>query len=142
MQYNFQNIDQLEDLYLHDSKFDGFRYYYLPDMQHAMEFTCDLRWPEKIKYSIRFLNVAYHEMQAFTLWSGGDAILWLDAACTSNAEIQSILDVDRTQINAEGWNTTKVESAVPLVTINIRLNSGDRMRVICESVVITEEKTM
>lgn len=138
MHYDYQNLDQLNNVYFHDSKFDGFQYHYLTDMRHVVELSCELRWPKHIKYSLRFLNVAYQETQSFTLWGGGDAIMWVNAERTSNQEIQHILNVERTQISAESWNTIKTESAVPLVTTDIRLNSGDRMRIICESIEIAE----
>ena len=142
MRYNYQNVDQLNDVYLHDSEFDGYRYHYLMDMRHIVELSCISHWPVHKKYSLRFLNVAYQEMQAFTLWAGGNAIMWVEAACTSEQEIQSILDVEKTQSNANSWNTAKIKSAVPLITVSIRLNSGDRMRIICESLEITEERIM
>ena len=131
MKYNFENKNDLNDFYMHDSYFTGFSYDY---ENRQICFFCDNPYINK-KFCFLFHNVILCNMQSCSFWGDGDRILYV---CL---EEPSPMLNDLIEVQNGGKNLSAgsyLNKSIFFLPIVFQLNSGDVLHIICESVDIEE----
>ncbi len=132
MIYNYNNKEEFDKIYLHDSIFEGFNYNY---DDREISFLCKHYYVNKI-YNFRFHNVIYSKLQSCFFWGGGNCVY--DIYCTETPDEFKKLIHDVQTNKHIYFEHSYLDRGINYVTIEIMINSGDSLIIICESVEVLE----
>lgn len=129
---NYENQKALEEIYFHDCAYKGFAYDY---PSREVRFDLVHRWMGK-RYSLCFQNVVALEMQGCEFWLSGNAVyhIWIDDEPAYFCRLEDI----QAQ-NGENYRHSRLDQGICYISIIMQLNSGDELKLTCESVDVTEE---
>lgn len=130
MVFNFDNQTALEDIYFHDSFFEGFTYDY---DQRQMRFDLRHEWNGKLRH-LCFRNVVALELQGCAFWCPSNSVyhLWID----ENPDYFHCYEERHRQ---DPYKTSLLDDGIRFISVMMQINSGDELRLTCESVEVTEE---
>ena len=123
----YNNKLALNDIYVHDCKFDGFLYEY---ETRTVSFQCKNKF-YNINHSFTFHNVILLNMQSCLFWGRGCNILWMETV-DSSEEVDALYKVQ--QENARLYDHSALSTDIRYVIVRIKLNSGDELLIACESI--------
>lgn len=129
IKYNYDNQNEINNIYIHDSVFKGFSYDY---ENRKVSFSCENLWLEK-KFTFNFNNVIYIDMQSCLFWICGCQIL-----CTFTKENSEKLKQLYNVKNEKNYDYTALDDA-KFISVCFSLNSGDELEILCETMEFDEE---
>lgn len=132
MIFSYENRDQLDKQYIHDSEFNGYRYDY---NERKIIISCiDSFYKRRIQ--LIFCNVIFSEMQSCLFWYGGNSIydIWLEK---NSYQMQHLLKIQKS--NKDKYDYNCLTEGINYLEIKIQINSGDTFFIICESLNWVEE---
>lgn len=132
MVINYANKHQIDKIYLHDSVFKGFHYNYY-DRQILL--TCTNSYLNKI-FDFKFNDVIYFKMQSCLFWTYGYNIYDIYITEFPEEFIKQINEIKNTK--PDFYENSQVGTGTEYIAIEIMINSGDTLLIICESVDFTE----
>lgn len=132
MLFNFDNINEIDGLYVHDNVFNGYIYEY---EKHIVKMTCfDER--KNVNRELVFNNVIFIENQSCEFWGSGNSIydIWVEKDNSKLVLLRKhYLDI-APNIN----NSNELDIFDKYIEICIQLNSGDKISILCESLELLE----
>jgi len=120
MRFCYENKKDLETIRIHDHIFYGFDYLY---SLKQIKFYCN-------DYLFIFNNVIFFNAQTCFLWGPGPNILWL----TVEEESSYMNEINKLKNENHPTPDTPLGKNISYIQINFKLNSGDDIFIICESV--------
>ena len=133
MRFNYQNQEKVNDLYIHDSDFEGFCYDY---DKRQIKLSCKNLFLEKI-FHFTFDNVIYSGLQSCTFWHGGNSIY--DIYLEDNLpEMDRLMEIQNA--NSEMYAGSRLDDGTNYIPVKFEINSGDTLLIICEAMECEEEK--
>lgn len=126
MRFTYENRDQLDKQYIHDSFFEGFYYDY---EKRQISFSCMDGLFEK-RINLLFDNVIFTEMQSCEFWGPGNSIyaMWHEEDTHQMRHLK-----DTANLNKGKYDDSFFTDEKKYIQIQIQLNSGDSLLIICES---------
>ena len=121
----YKNRNMLETVDIHDYSFDGFTFDYLKKM---VCIECQ-KLPNKQKIKICFNNVILCNWQGCNFWHGGDNVMWISVE-ENSPQLSGLYDIQK----VNGYKITALDQGIKYIEIELRLNSGDSLFVICQSI--------
>ncbi len=122
----------INNLYIHDSYFQGFTYNYT---DHSIVFECINPYLNKT-FIFKFINVIFFSTQECDFWGGGDRILeWYSDDCQ---DILTHLFQEQKGIDNQYLELLEVKYR-PYIQICFLINSGAQLTIICEKVDFIEK---
>ena len=132
MRFLFENRMKIDELFSHDSEFEG----YLFDSEKRIITMSWMHRHEKNKrIHLRFNHVIYSEMQSYQIWGSGLKRIyhmWHVDDSLQMKKMKEFIDIDR----KENYRSFK---EVNYIQIIIKIVSGDELTIICESMDWEEE---
>ena len=132
MRFLFENRMKIDELFSHDSEFEG----YLFDSEKRIITMSWMHRHEKNKrIHLRFNHVIYSEMQSYQIWGPGLKRIyhmWHVDDSLQMKKMKELIDIDR----KENYRSFK---EVNYIQIIIKIVSGDELTIICESMDWEEE---
>lgn len=132
MRINYKNRDEIEQQYRHDYRFKG--YYYDYDNREII-LTC-VNLQNNREMSMVFHNVIFSELQSCEFWGGGNSIyyIWNEEI---TPQMKHLLEIQKKnkeiqEKNKEIYNVSLLMEDIQYLQVQIMLNSGDNLLVICE----------
>ncbi len=143
MLYNYENKDEFDKIYLHDAVFEGFNYDY---DKREISFSCKqkinfsgnryrINNVNKI-YNFRFQNVIYSKLQSCYFWGGGNSVDCI--YCTEVPDDFTKLIKYVKDNEPHCFNLSYVDRGINYMAIELSINSGDVLIIMCESVEVSE----
>ena len=131
MNINFANKNEINNIYVHDSIYEGFTYTY---NQRTIEMNCKNFYLHK-EFHFQFNNVIFCEMQSCSFWRGGNYILNISLEENS----QQLNDLLKLQSQHKDlYKGSYLDREINYLSIRVEINSGDTMLIICENVDFVE----
>lgn len=127
--YCWNNREQINQLYIHDSEFTGYQYDY---DKHQIQLTCENYYLKKTFHFV-FHNVVYHNMQSCSFWGSGNSIL-----CVYLGD-RALHDIDLPIADGALHNPNPCRKFEKHMQVVLELNSGDIFNVFCDNAVFWEE---
>jgi len=126
MQFCYENRKDLESIYIHDTVFYGFEYLY---SLKQIKFHCN-RKIDNTDYLFTFNNVIFFNVQTCFLWGPGPHILWLSV----EEESSYMNEINKLKNDNRLTPDTPLGKNISYIQIIFKLNSGDEIFIICESI--------
>ena len=130
--YNNKNILQKEEIYIHDSTFEGFTY---QEEEQKVSFRLKNGFLNKL-FKIDFYNTIGINCQLCKLYGGGDSVadfdLWGEGELIE--ELKRMNDVKKFK-NAHSLLDEKTD----YIEAYFIMNSADEIRIACEYIIFEEE---
>ena len=123
---NHNNKQEVDDMYIHDSKFTGYLYDY---DKRQISFSCNNIFLKK-EFSFLFQNVILCEMQSCSFWHGGDSILVISLV-DNPPQLKQLMKVQSE--NQELYRDSYLDKGISYLSVQFEMNSGDTLLIICES---------
>lgn len=123
------NLCNIEKIHLHDALFKNIIYDHL---NKTITICFESEW-EDVDYLFEFKNLLYYEMTCCDFWGGGfNVVSWSVSDCSGIP--------DKILIKAQNENpeSSSYMDLSDYFVIEIIINSGDKLKIFCSSVVITE----
>ena len=128
-----KNINKIMDISLHDAYFEEVIY---NNTYKEITIKLESEWGN-VDYILEFHTVLYYEMVCCDFWGGG-----YNVVCWSRLDTTSIFDkLLRLQVIEQSRSKGTSYSPMDLYDyfgIEILLNSGDKLKIICKEIGITE----
>ena len=128
-----KNINKIMDISLHDAYFEEVIY---NNTYKKITIKLESEWGN-VDYILEFCTVLYYEMVCCDFWGGG-----YNVVCWSRLDTTSIFDkLLRLQVIEQSRSKGTSYSPMDLYDyfgIEILLNSGDKLKIICKEIGITE----
>ena len=128
-----KNINKIMDISLHDAYFEEVIY---NNTYKEITIKLESEWGN-VDYILEFRTVLYYEMVCCDFWGGG-----YNVVCWSRLDTTSIFDkLLRLQVIEQSRSKGTSYSPMDLYDyfgIEILLNSGDKLKIICKEIGITE----
>ena len=140
MQINYKNKHELENIYFHDSYFNGFTYDYeartISFCSERYEKITNTNKFEKKGFIITFNNVILCDFQSCHFWGKGNMMnyLALDEPCE---KFDGLLETKRSDY--QSCEHSYMDTQTSYLPIEFLLNSGDKYLIICESITYEEK---
>ena len=132
---NNMNKNDINHIHIHDSSYEGFRYDY---DNRLIEMRCENDYLKK-KFTLIFHNVILFEVQSCMFWHGGNAIMYIALSDDSPLakKYQDLQNMDREKLELTCLDKN---DGIQYIPIEIQINSGDMLYLVCESVDFNEEE--
>ena len=133
MRFDFRNKEKVNDLYIHDSTFEGYSYDY---GKRQINLSCKNFFIKKF-FRFTFNNVIYSGLQSCTFWGYGNRILVIYLE-DDLPEMERLMEIQnaRPEIHAGSC----LDDGTQYISVKFEINSGDTLLIICESMECEEEK--
>ena len=133
MRFDFRNKEKVDDLYIHDSDFEGYCYDY---DERKITLSCRNLFLKKI-FHFTFDNVIYCGLQSCTFWHGGNSIYAVHLE-DDLPEMERLMEIQnaRPELHA----SSRINDGTQYIPVKFIINSGDTLLIICESMECEEEK--
>jgi len=131
MIFNFDNQKEIDGLHMHDNVFNGYVYDYENHIVKMMSF--DER--QNIYRELIFNSVIFVENQCCEFWGPGNSIY---AIWAEKDNIKTLLKKHYMAILPNENDSNELEAFSRYIEICIQLNSGDKIKIICESFEMSE----
>ncbi len=132
MKFDFKNKDKIENLYIHDSIFNGFYYDY---EKRQIKFSCKNYFLQKMFYFV-FNNVILCNIQSCSFWHGGNNILEIYLK-SDNLQMEQLMKTQNS--NQELYSGSYLDKGIIYFSVEMQMNSGDTILIICEAIDVLEE---
>lgn len=126
MRIDHNNKQEVNDMYIHDSKFTGYLYDY---DKRQISFSCNNIFLKK-KFSFLFQNVIFCEIQSCSFWHGGDSILVISLV-DNPPQLKQLMKIQSE--NQELYKDSYLDKEISYLSVQFEMNSGDILLIICES---------
>lgn len=132
MRIDWNNREEIDKLYIHDSLFEGFRYNY---EERQIQLDCENDWLGK-SFHFTFQNVIFCSLQSCNFWGPGPHILsiYLEEDTLPMREL-----IKTQEKNQKDYAGSCLDTGIPYLQVGMKLNSGDELLIGCECVEYTEE---
>lgn len=129
---NYSNRQELDKISLHDSLFEGFCYNY---EKRQVTFTCKNYHIKKV-YTFEFCNVILCNMQSCCFWGKGYNLydMWLNEKPN---ELKNLMETQNSKPDLHMHSY--LNKGIKYISIEIMVNSGDKLIVICETINFLEK---
>lgn len=132
LKIGYENREMLiDDIYVHDSFFAGFCYNY---EEKKISFSCKNNFLKKC-FSFDFQNVIFLNVQSCGFWGGGNCVLWIELLENSKYMQELVARANKTN----SFEFSALDTKTRFLEIEIQINSGDAIFIICESLDFLEE---
>lgn len=133
MIFNYSNRYEINDLYVHDSLFKGYSYDY---QKRQITFSCENHYLKK-SFNFEFSNVIFSKLQSCCFW-GANCFYIYDIELKENTDdFKQLMNIKN--IKPDWFKHSYLDkNNIKYITVEILLNSGDTLLIICESVNLTE----
>lgn len=127
MKINSDNKEMINNIDIHDNIFVGCNYSYKNRILFLIvnNFRND--------YNIIFNNCIFYSMQSCDFWHGGNNILGINIVEESK-EMNELLEIQNTYPGL--YEGSFLDRGITYLSVEIEVNSGDKMLIICESIEI------
>ena len=132
MKINFENKNELNKLYIHDSEFFGYCYNY---SKRQISFLCDDLYYRK-RTQLIFSNVILSNLQSCSFWHSGSSILYVNLE-ENPSQLQELMEIQKEKQDI--YEGSYLDRGIKYLPIVFQLNSGDTLLIICETMEWTEE---
>ena len=132
LDFTHQNEDLINDLYIHDSTFDGFFYNYT---KRQIDLVCN-NTLRKVRFHFQFNNTLSCYLQSCSFWHGGNSVM--DVCVEKNSPQMDELNKLQEQ-HKEIYEGSYLDRGIIYMQVKFLLNSGDTLLVICENIHFREE---
>lgn len=126
------NIREIENINLHDAYIENVIYNH---SNKVINVELESEW-EKTDYDLSFHEVLYYEMTCCDFWGCGYNVI-----CWSKFDTTEIFDkllrIDRIEKAESNSESNTIMDLSEYIGIDILLNSGDLLKIICKSVIIS-----
>lgn len=129
--YNNKNILQKEEIYIHDSTFEGFTY---QEEEQKVSFRLKNGFLNKL-FKIDFYNTIGINCQLCKFWGGGDSVIDFDLWNGENL-IEELKKIHDEKYENEH---TLLDEGTDYIEAYFIMNSGDEIRIACEYIIFEEE---
>ncbi len=131
MKIDWNNRNEINKIYVHDCEFTGYSYDY---DKRQISLQCEGNFLN-LKHSFLFNNVIFTKMQSCTFWHGGDSIMYI-----ALEEEETELKILKKIHDEKEYDLTELDEGISYLSIEMLINSGDMLLIICESVDYEESK--
>ena len=129
MAISYKNIHEIEKINLHDSYIENVSYNHI---DKKINIKLESEW-EKNDYDLDFHNVLYYEMTCCDFWgSGYNVICWSKLDTTEIFD--KLLRLEMVENSRSRGTNQEPMDLFEFFGIEILINSGDRLRIICKSI--------
>ena len=122
------NIREIENINLHDAYIENVIYNH---SNKVINVELESEW-EKTDYDLSFHEVLYYEMTCCKFWGSGHHIICCNLMNCGGMIMKDF--IEKAESNSES-NT--IMDLSEYIGIDILLNSGDHLKIICKSVIIS-----
>lgn len=129
--YNNKNILPKEEIYIHDSTFEGFTY---QEEEQKVSFRLKNGFLNKF-FKIDFFNTIGINCQLCRSWGGGDSVIDFDLWNGENL-IEELKKIHDEKYENEH---TLLDEGTDYIEAYFIMNSGDEIRIACEYIIFEEE---
>ena len=121
------NKEEINKINIHDSFYDGFQYDY---ESRTIKLCCENYYLKKT-FTFIFHNVILFEMQRCTFWGTGNRIRYISITDDPSfvGQYQELHQKEETWIK-----NSCLDQGIVYMPIEIQINSGDMLYLLCESV--------
>lgn len=129
-----ENKNIINDLYIHDSIFEGYSYDY---ENRIITFSCDNHYLKK-RFKFKFNNVIFSKLQSCCFW-GINCCYIYDVKLRENTDdFHQLMNIKNT--NPDWFKNSYLDKKdIEYITIEFKLNSGDTILIICENIDLEQE---
>ncbi len=131
MRIDWSNRNEMTNLNLHDCSFTGYSYDY---DKRQISFHCGVGYIG-MEFNVVFHNVIFSKMQSCTFWHGGDSIMYI-ALEEEETELKTLKKIH----DEKEYDFTKLDEGISYLSVEMSINSGDMLTIICESIDYEESK--
>ena len=125
---SLSNKKDIEKINVHDSVFSGYVYDY---DNKQIRFSCSNNYPLNQCFNFCFYNVIFVEVQGCSFWHGGNNILGIFIEETS-AQLDQLYQLQKAKKDL--YAGSYLDKGITYITVEIQLNSGDTILIICEKI--------
>lgn len=127
MTIDLNNQYAIEDLYLHDSIFQGFCYDY---ESREISFAC-YNPHQRTKHSILLKNIVAFNVQSCEFWGAESRIydIWIDKEPTY---FEQLLQLQK--LHKQEYEFSCLDKGVSYISVVIQLVSGDEFKFTCQTI--------
>lgn len=126
---SYKNLHEIEEINLHDAYIENI-IYNLSDKKISIKLESE--W-EKNDYNLDFLKVLYYEMTCCDFWGNGYNVI-----CWSKLDTTEIFDkllrLEMVENSRSRGTSQESMDLFEFFGIEILINSGDRLKIICKSI--------
>lgn len=134
MRYDYNNSESINDIYIHDSIFKGLFYDY---EERKIKFSCNNFYLKKL-FNLFFYNVIFFRVQSCMFWGSGCYITDISSEIDSQY-LNELTEIQQEMNQREAsCDVTALNMGKKYISVELGLNSGDVIIIICESFEIEE----
>ena len=119
-------------VYIHDSIFTGFIYDY---RNRQLDFTCE-NFYYKVRHTFVFKNVVLINMQSCSFWHSGRNILDMSSK-NDSSQLEELIELQNQ--HQDLFQGSYLDRGIPYIIVEILINSGDTLQIVCESIDYNKE---
>lgn len=127
----FENKHLIDNIQIHDCEFVGYSYDYI---KRQVSISCRNIFEKRITDLI-FENVIFLQLQSCSFWHGGNAIMWMDT-CDWGEHLVNLSK------QADGCTDSYLSQGIQYFAIELTINSGDTLLIVCERLIHLESPLM
>lgn len=129
VKFNWENRNEIDNIYIHDSIFKGYSYDY---DKREIELYCEYKYAEEKTDEMKFIfhNVFMTQLQSCSLWGNGLHVLgvYYDPDSFLLREAKQMIEEAKNKWGGQTYLDEKMEY-LPIV---FEMNSGDVLMIACE----------
>jgi hypothetical protein len=124
---DYNNKNEINNLRVHDSEFNGLCYNY---KKRQISFSCKNSFFNE-DFEFIFNNVIFCSMQSCSFWHGGNNILniYLEE---NSAHMKQLIEIQNSDMDL--YDGSYLSKGIIYLPIEMEINSGDKLLIICESI--------
>lgn len=130
--FNYNNKEMIDELYIHDSVYEGFQYDY---DERQVTLVCKNYYLNKT-YNFKFLNVIFCKLQSCCFWGCNGFYIHHMELKDDADDLENLMSIKDTK--PDWYEHSALDKGIKYICVEFLINSGDTLLIICESIDLTE----